>query len=113
MKKAEQAIKFIRSFAEIAEKNGEVVEVAYSGGKDSDVLLHLVRVSGIKYVARYKSTTIDPPGTIKHIQEQGDVEILRPKKSFFEIVKEYGTPCRYRRICCKLLKATLTMRLRQ
>lgn len=104
MKKAEQAIKFIRSFAEIAEKNGEVVEVAYSGGKDSDVLLHLVRASGIKYVARYKSTTIDPPGTIKHVQEQGDVEILRPKQSFFEIVRECGMPCRYRRICCKRLK---------
>lgn len=104
MKKAEQAIKFIRSFATIAEKNGEIVEVAYSGGKDSDVLLHLVRASGIKYVARYKSTTIDPSGTIKHVQEQGDVEILRPKQSFFEIVKKWGMPCRQRRLCCSILK---------
>ena len=104
MEKAEKAIKFIRSFATIAEKNGEVVEVAYSGGKDSDVLLHLVRASGIKYVARYKSTTIDPVGTIKHVQEQGDVNILRPKQSFFEIVKECGMPNRHRRICCKYLK---------
>lgn len=104
MKKAEQAIKFIRSFAQIAEKNGEVVEIAYSGGKDSDVLLHLVRASGIKYIARYKSTTIDPPGTIKHVQEQGDVEILRPRQSFFDIVRECGMPNRNRRICCKDLK---------
>lgn len=104
MKKAEQAIKFIRSFAQIAEKNGEIVEVAYSGGKDSDVLLHLVRASGVKYVARYKSTTIDPVGTIKHIQEQGDVEILRPKQSFFDIVKKWGMPCRQRRLCCSILK---------
>lgn len=104
MKKAEQAIKFIRSFAQIAEKNGEVVEVAYSGGKDSDVLLHLVRASGIKYVARYKSTTIDPSGTIKHVQEQGDVEILRPKQSFFELVRKSGMPNRNRRICCQYLK---------
>ena len=104
MKKAEQAIKFIRSFAQIAEKNGEVVEVAYSGGKDSDVLLHLVRASGIKYVARYKSTTIDPPGTIKHVQEQGDVEILRPKLSFFEVVRTVGMSNGGRRICCRYLK---------
>lgn len=104
MKKAEQAIKFIRSFAQIAEKNGEIVEVAYSGGKDSDVLLHLVRASGIKYVARYKSATIDPPGTIKHVQEQGDVEILRPKQSFFDIVKKWGMPSRFSRFCCKYLK---------
>ena len=104
MEKVEKAIKFIRSFAKIAEKNGEIVEVAYSGGKDSDVLLHLVRASGIKYVARYKSTTIDPVGTIKHVQEQGDVDILRPKQSFFEIVKECGMPNRHRRICRKYLK---------
>lgn len=104
MKKAEQAIRFIRSFAQNAEKNGEVVEVAYSGGKDSDVLLHLVRASGIKYVARYKSTTIDPQGTIKHVQEQGDVEILRPKEGFFDIVRKYGMPSRYSRFCCKYLK---------
>lgn len=104
MKKVEQAIKFIRSFAQIAEKNGEIVEVAYSGGKDSDVLLQLVRVSGVKYVARYKSTTIDPPGTIMHVQKQGDVEILRPKESFFDIIKKRGMPNRNRRICCRELK---------
>lgn len=104
MKKAEQAIRLIRSFGKTAENNGEVVEVAYSGGKDSDVLLHLVRASGIKYVARYKSTTIDPPGTIKHVQEQGDVEILRPKHTFFELVRKKGMPNRARRYCCAYLK---------
>lgn len=49
----------------------EVVEIAYSGGKDSDVILQLAKEAGIKYRAIYKNTTIDPPGTIKHAKEMG------------------------------------------
>ena len=35
--------------------------VAYSGGKDSTVILDLVRRSGVKYDAHYNRTTVDPP----------------------------------------------------
>ena len=51
-------------------------EVCYSGGKDSDVILRLAQMAGIKYRAIYKNTTIDPPGTIKHCKENG-VEIIK------------------------------------
>lgn len=47
------------------------VEVSYSGGKDSDVILELAKMAGIPYRAIYKNTTIDPPGTIKHCKEKG------------------------------------------
>lgn len=97
-KKVNQAIKLLQSVAK-----SETVEVAYSGGKDSDVILQLVRESGIKYVARYKNTTIDPPGTIKHCKENG-VEILQPKIKFFDIVKRFGYPNAFQRVCCKKLK---------
>lgn len=53
------------------------VEVSYSGGKDSDVILELAKMSGVKYRAIYKNTTIDPPGTIAHCVENG-VEIMKP-----------------------------------
>ena len=59
-KKIDRAVKLLRSIP-LAE--GEAVEVSYSGGKDSDVILQLVKESGIKYRAIYKNTTIDPPGT--------------------------------------------------
>ena len=79
------------------------VEVSYSGGKDSDVILELTKMAGIPYRAIYKNTTIDPPGTIKHCKSKG-VEILHPKKSFYQIVEEAGCPDRWYRICCSTLK---------
>ncbi len=66
-KKVDRAVKLIRS----AGADGSVVEVAYSGGKDSDVILELARMSGIRYRAIYKNTTIDPPGTIRHVLRGG------------------------------------------
>lgn len=98
VKKIGQAVKLLQVSA-----GGDVVEVAYSGGKDSDVILELARMSGIKYRAIYKNTTIDPPGTIKHCKENG-VEVLAPKKNFITILEENGFPNRFSRFCCRYLK---------
>lgn len=98
-KKVEQAVKLIQ----LAGADGDVVEVAYSGGKDSDVILELTKMAGIKYRAIYKNTTIDPPGTLTHVKEAG-AEILKPKKSFFDLVRENGSPNRFFRFCCRELK---------
>lgn len=59
--KVERAIILIQQAAHKAATNGEVLEIAYSGGKDSDVILELARMSGVKFRAIYKNTTIDPP----------------------------------------------------
>jgi PP-loop superfamily ATP-utilizing enzyme len=66
-RKVARAIKLIQS----AGADGSVVEVCYSGGKDSDVILELTRMAGIRYRAIYKNTTIDPPGTIRHALRGG------------------------------------------
>lgn len=65
-KKVEQAVKLLQVCYKVA---GEPLEVAYSGGKDSDVILELAKMAGIEYKAIYKNTSIDPPGTIKHAKE--------------------------------------------
>lgn len=98
-KKVEQAVKLIQ----LAGADGDVVEVAYSGGKDSDVILELTKMAGIKYRAIYKNTTIDPPGTLKHVTEAG-AEIVKPKKTFFQLVAQKGFPSRFVRFCCSELK---------
>lgn len=98
-KKVERAVRLIQS----AGRDGQVVEVAYSGGKDSDVILELTRMAGIKYRAIYKNTTIDPPGTINHALSNG-AEMLRPKKTFFQLMEEKGFPNRFARFCCMYLK---------
>lgn len=99
-KKIDQAIRLLRA---IAPKDGSPVEVAYSGGKDSDVILQLVKESGIPYRAIYKNTTIDPPGTIRHAQDMG-AEVIRPEKTFFQLVAQNGFPNRMQRFCCRFLK---------
>lgn len=98
-KKVDRAIKLIQSAA----PRGGVIEVSYSGGKDSDVILELTKMAGVKYRAIYKNTTIDPPYTIKHCKDNG-VEIVRPKLSFFKLVEKNGFPNRYFRFCCRILK---------
>lgn len=100
-KKIDSAIKLLRSASEAY--GGKPIEVAYSGGKDSDVILQLTREAGIPYRAIYKNNTIDPPGTIKHVQEMG-VEMVRPKHTFFEMIAKKGFPSRFARFCCSELK---------
>ena len=99
-KKIDRAIRLIRS---VPPYEDEPLEVAYSGGKDSDVILELTRMSGVPYRAIYKSTTIDPPGTIAHAMRAG-ADILRPKRSFFQLIEANGCPSRFSRFCCKELK---------
>lgn len=102
-RKIDFAINLIRKAAEIAEANGSELEVCYSGGKDSDVVLHLAQRAGVKFCAIYKNTTIDPPGTIAHAEKKG-VRMVRPQKTFAELIRQKGMPSRFRRHCCAVLK---------
>jgi len=99
-KKIDQSIRILRM---MSNAYGGVMELGYSGGKDSDVILQLAREAGIPIRPIYKCTTIDPPGTIKHAQEMG-VEIIRPKQTFAQLVAKKGMPNRQRRFCCDVLK---------
>lgn len=98
-KKVARAIRLLKS---IPTEEGPV-EVSYSGGKDSDVILELTKMAGIPYRAIYKNTTIDPPGTIAHCRKKG-VEIIQPKESFMQLVARKGPPTRFSRFCCQVLK---------
>lgn len=98
-KKIDRSIRMLQSAA----MDGQTIEVAYSGGKDSDIILQLAKESGIPFRAIYKMTTIDPPGTVKHVREMG-VEIIRPKRNFSQLIAKKGQPNRKRRYCCKELK---------
>ena len=98
-KKVDFAIKLLQS---IPTDNGPI-ELSYSSGKDSDVILELAKMAGIPYRAIYKNTTIDPAGSIAHAREMG-AEVIRPKKTFFQLVSEHGYPSRYARFCCSFLK---------
>lgn len=102
-KKIERAIRLLQSADKKASRNGQPLEICYSGGKDSDVILELARMAGINFRAIYKNTTIDPPGTIKHARERG-VEVMQPTMNFWQIIEKKGMPNRWRRFCCSVLK---------
>lgn len=79
--------------------------VAYSGGKDSDVVLDLVRRSGVQYSAHYHVTTCDPPELVRHVREQEDVIFEKPPITMWQLIKKKGMPPRRNvRFCCEKLK---------
>ena len=43
--------------------------ITYSGGKDSDVLLHLAEASGIPFEVLHSLTTADAPQTVYHVRD--------------------------------------------
>lgn len=106
-KKIDRAIRLLKSIENTTDENGEKqpIEIAYSGGKDSDVILQLAKEAGISFKAIYRCTTIDPPGTIGHVKAVG-VEIRKPLNgvTFFKLIQKNGLPTRWRRYCCKDLK---------
>ena len=102
-KKVEQAIKLIQSASKIASEHNQPLELCYSGGKDSDVILELAKMSGVEFRAIYKNTTIDPPGTIAHALRK-NIEIVQPQRNFQQLIAKHGLPNRWRRFCCGYLK---------
>lgn len=97
-RKIDFAIKLLQSIPQDG-----TIEVSYSGGKDSDVILQLAKEAGIPFEAIYKQTTIDPPGTTAHAKSVG-ATVVRPNKSFLTLIEENGLPTRFRRFCCEILK---------
>ena len=97
--KVERSIRLLQAVA----KTNTDIELCYSGGKDSDVILELAKMAGIPFTPIYKNTTIDPPGTIGHVRENG-VQIVQPKRSFFKIIEAKGFPSRFARFCCSEIK---------
>lgn len=102
-KKVNHAIKLIQAADKRAKEHKQPLEICYSGGKDSDVILELAKMSGVKYRAIYRNTTIDPPGTIAHARSK-NVEVVQPKMTFREVLHKSGLPSRFRRTCCDKLK---------
>ena len=98
-RKIDFAIKLLRNIP----TDSGAIEVSYSGGKDSDVILELAKMAGIQYEAIYKNTTIDRPGTIAHVKEVG-ATIIKPEVGMFGLMENAGWPSRWMRFCCSHLK---------
>ena len=86
--KVEHALDVIREFVEHEGENG--VYVSFSGGKDSLVLLHLVRSIYPDVPAVFANTGIEFPEQVKFVRSFPNVTEVHPIKHFPKIIKEYG-----------------------
>lgn len=80
--------------------------VAFSGGKDSQVIYHLCKEAGVKMDAHYSLTTVDPPEVIYFIRRQyPDVLFNYPETSMWRLIEKKGLPpTRLIRYCCQAFK---------
>ena len=109
------AIKLIKEFEPVAlarcPEHGYIV--GYSGGKDSDCLVHLFMRAGVKFKIMHNHTTLDIPDTVWYVKRkfaewtaQGyECERYKPDRSFWKVcLDKKMLPFRGRRFCCSELK---------
>ena len=93
--------------------------ITYSGGKDSDVMLHLAEKSGIPFEALHNLTTADAPETVRHVydtfrrlEEKGvkctvdkHVQPDGSRVTMWNLItRKLMPPTRVARYCCAKLK---------
>lgn len=80
----------IREWVDFYGEDG--VYVSFSGGKDSTVLLHIVREMYPNIEAVFMDTGLEYPEIRKFVKTFDNVTIIRPKMRFDEVIKAYGYP---------------------
>lgn len=79
--------------------------VAFSGGKDSQVLLRLVQLAGVKYHAVYSVVTLDRAENIRFLRKcYSEVEFSAKNTSILRLIEKKGLPTRAHRWCCERFK---------
>jgi len=106
--KVQEAINRLKTF----EPKDRPYWLAFSGGKDSVVILALAKMAGVNYDAVYNVTSVDPPELVRFIKDKyPDVrrEIPHDKNgkpiTMWTLLRKRCTPpTRLMRYCCEKLK---------
>lgn len=113
------SIYLIRMAAKESERRyGQPIVVGYSGGKDSDIVVHLCEKAGVPFEVMHNITTVDAPETFRHVRKL--FERLRAKgitciyaeptykgertNMYKLIVQKKMPPTRLARYCCEVFK---------
>lgn len=70
----------------------EKVYISFSGGKDSTVLLHLVRTMYPNMEGVFSNTGLEYPEIVDFVKTKENITIVRPKKSFKQVIEQNGYP---------------------
>lgn len=68
------------------------VYISFSGGKDSTVLLDLVREDYPNVKAMFVDTGLEYPEIREFVKTFDNVDIIRPKMNFKQVIEKYGYP---------------------
>lgn len=68
------------------------VYVSFSGGRDSTVLLHLVRTMFPDVPGVFCNTGLEYPEIVSFVKATPNVITVRPKMPFYKVVEKYGWP---------------------
>ena len=119
MDKIDAAIARLRTGSLMAERyTGKPMVITYSGGKDSDVLLHLARRADIPIEVSNGLTTVDAPETVRHVKKvfreleldgiSAHIEFGKYKGkrvTMWKLIVQKGIPpTRLMRYCCSVFK---------
>ena len=99
--------------------NGEVY-ISFSGGKDSTVLLDIVRNMYSDVEAVFSNTGLEFPEIVKFVKTFDNVTIIKPEKTFKRVIEEKGYPVISKSVsnCVRLARNNIeegkdTLRVRQ
>lgn len=121
--KEKMAIERLKTASEMSfARYGLPLNIQFSGGKDSEVLLHLAEISGIPFVVSHALTTADAPETVKFIKQEFhrledkgiECNISLPTykgkiTSMWQLIPmKLFPPTRLMRYCCEVLKESST-----
>lgn len=104
----EQSVALIRKAEKLAKmydaENG--FYLAFSGGKDSQVLYHIAELSGVAFRGHFSPTSIDPPQVIRFIRRNyPEIEFEKIHQSIYDMAIEKRIfPTQRFRWCCAEFK---------
>lgn len=107
MDKIQQSIELLKTAETLALKYNDFgFHLAFSGGKDSQAIYELAKMSGVKFKAYFYKTSVDPKELLSFIRNNyPDVEWIRPKMTMYQLILKKGMlPLRQARFCCEYLK---------
>jgi len=110
--KLKQAYEIIK----MAKKKFGNLAIAFAGGKDSLVTLHIALKVDPEAVVIFNNTTVEFPETIYYVRKIAKqwnfkLYITKPKEPFFKKVKELGWASHDNRWCCRFCKDDPTFKL--